>query len=188
MVVSPAPTHKHHKETHSFRNVHCKMDSGINRERRNVSKRPLAKGPLCSGSAEAPGIICPPPTKRPAGPSPTVNVDSKLRKQIIVKTVGTTFTATYTCQWACVAKFAPTSFRVNPTSWAGVLSVVFQRLKPLHRQMIKMFKRIEGEGWLDKRDLLWHQNLRHVTVTDEPTADDNKALMRPQLLETRSWA
>ena len=90
----------------------------------------------------------PPPLKRPAGLSPKAHVDNKLRKQLVVKIVSTTFSATYVRQWACVAKSGPTNFRVNPTSWAGVLSVVFQRLKPLHRQMIKMFKRIEGDGWL----------------------------------------
>ena len=139
MVVRPAHTHKHHKEPHTSRISCGKSENG------NVSvgirggKRPLDEGPLCFGSGEVSGIIGPPPFKRPADPSPKAHVDNKLRKQLIVKPVSTTFSATYVRQWACVAKFAPTHSRVNPTSWAGVLSVVFQRLKPLHHQMIKMF-------------------------------------------------
>ena len=143
MVVSPAPTQKQHNVAHCSSNARCKFESGIGSERINGSNRLLDKGPLCSGPGEASGRIGPPPCKRPAGPSPTVSVDSKFRKQNIVKTVSTTFSATYIRQWACVTKIAPSSYRVNPASWAGVFSVVFQRLKPIHCQMFQLFERIE---------------------------------------------
>ena len=63
MVVSPAPTQKHHREPHYFRNVRCKFESGNGSERINGSNRLLDKGPLCSGPGDASGIIGPHPVR-----------------------------------------------------------------------------------------------------------------------------
>ena len=166
-----SPPVEHHKEPHttSAKSVFLESKSSVNIRK---GKRPLDDGPLCSGSGEVSGIIGPPPVKRPADPSPKAHVNDKPRKQFIVKIVSTTFIATYIRQWACVAKYGTTSFKVNPKSWQGVLSVVFQRIKPLHRQMIDAFERFERGGWLGQRDLFWHQSFRHVTETAEPKVAD----------------
>ena len=60
MVVSPAPTQKHHREPHTSRNVRSKFESGNDSEGVRGSNRPLDKGPLCSVSVEVSGIIGPP--------------------------------------------------------------------------------------------------------------------------------
>ena len=84
MVARPAPTHKHHKEPHTSRIIRGKFESGNGSVGIRGGNRPLDKGPLCSGSGEVSGIIAPPPVKRLADPSSQTNVDSKLRKQLIV--------------------------------------------------------------------------------------------------------
>ena len=48
--------------------------------------------------------------------------------------------------------------------------MLFQHLKPIHLRMVKLFRKIEVQGWLDRRDLVLTQHHRHV-VDDAAVVD-----------------